>query len=60
MTNFSAVVQYINDLATQSQKEDGFIVIEDRLFFGDEFPPGFWRKFAKEVNHIHITGTESI
>lgn len=54
--NSSAVVQYINDLATQIKKEDGVICIDDLPYQYEDFPPGFWRKLAKEVNYIDITG----
>lgn len=54
--NNSAVVQYINDLATQIQKGNGVICIDDLPYQDDDFPPGFWRKLAKEVNYIDITG----
>jgi hypothetical protein len=52
----SKVVQYINNLATQIRGEDGAICIEGVAYQDDEFPPGFWRKLAKEVNYIHSTG----
>jgi vacuolar-type H+-ATPase subunit I/STV1 len=30
--------------------------IDDLPYQYEDFPPGFWRKLAKEVNYIHITG----
>jgi hypothetical protein len=45
------VVTFINHLANQS-REDGAVTVEDMTYLTEEFPAGFWRKLAKEVNYI--------
>lgn len=52
------VVEYINLIADTIRNEQAF-EIEGRTFTSDDFPPGFWRQLAKEVNHLHSLDTAS-
>jgi hypothetical protein len=51
------VVEYINKLATEIREND-VISIEDAVYCVEDFPPGFWRKLAKEVNYLHAIENE--
>jgi hypothetical protein len=46
------VVEYINKLATEIREND-VISIEGAVYCVEDFPPGFWRKLAKDVNYLH-------
>jgi hypothetical protein len=52
------VVTFINHLANQS-REDGAVTVEDTTYLTEEFPVGFWRKLAKEVNYISTSHVDS-
>lgn len=45
-------VGFINKLANDAREQDA-VTIEDTTYLADEFPTGFWRKLAKEVNYLH-------
>lgn len=49
----SKVIEFVNEMATALSEEFGAYEIEGRVYLQSEFPDGFWRKFAKEVNYLH-------
>jgi hypothetical protein len=53
------VAQYIDQLATQ-MRDEGYIDIEDVVYTIDQFPAGFWRKLAKEVNYLQSNSSDAI
>lgn len=45
------IVALINEMADDVE-HNGACTIDDMTYTEDEFPRGFWRKLAKEVNYL--------
>jgi hypothetical protein len=52
-----SVVEFVNKLANDAREHDA-VTIEDMTYLATEFPNGFWRKLAKEVNYLHSMDSE--